>query len=279
MATPTVSWSESDPQGSENIALGDNRIREFKTQLREVVGRDHKFSSSGQGTDWGYHLQVTLIEAADLGTGAVGFTILGSQTVSGKGELVYVDEDNNDIQLTSVGKLKLSSGRLETNTYLKSRNNAGNADLNLIKSNASDLLEFGIVAVLKDTSSLATSAAPVADEGIANKKYVDDKVAAVPAQVGLGAAVTKSAGTAYQASTDGFVTVDAAATGTANMQIDFYSDTSNPPTTLVRSVKLGNSSGNNIISLCEPVLKTYYYKVVVTNCSVNNSMRFYPLGS
>ena len=100
---PTTSWSETSPAGGDNLSAGDNRIREMKTQIREVIDVDHDFPSSGQAADVGQHKKVTLQEQADLGTGAVGATILGSQTVSGKGELVYTDEDDNDIQLTKGG--------------------------------------------------------------------------------------------------------------------------------------------------------------------------------
>jgi len=106
---PTTSWAETSPAGSDAINLGDNRIRELKTQIREVIGVDHDFPSSGQAADNGQHLRVTLQEQADLGTGAVGTTILGSQTVNGKGELVYSDEDNNDVQITKAGVLKPST--------------------------------------------------------------------------------------------------------------------------------------------------------------------------
>lgn len=109
MSVPTVSWSESTPAGSDNINAGDNRIRELKTQIREVIDVDHDFPSSGQAADVGQHKQVTLQEQADLGTGAVNATILGSQTVSGKGELVYTDEDDNDIQITSNGSIHAPS--------------------------------------------------------------------------------------------------------------------------------------------------------------------------
>lgn len=101
MAVPTTSWSETTPAGSDALAQGDNRLREMKTQIREVIGVDHDFPSSGSASDNGQHLRVTLQEQANLGTGAVGTTILGSQTVSGRGELVYTNEDNVDIQLTS----------------------------------------------------------------------------------------------------------------------------------------------------------------------------------
>lgn len=109
MSTPTVSWDETSPAGNTNISLGDNRIREMKTQIREVIDVDHDFPSSGNATDVGQHKKCTFQEQADLGTGAVNATILGSQTVSGKGELLYSDEDNNDIQITDNGKLRMAS--------------------------------------------------------------------------------------------------------------------------------------------------------------------------
>jgi hypothetical protein len=106
---PTVSWNESSPAGSDLMSTVDNRVREMKIQIREVVGVDHDFPSSGQATDNGQHLRVTLQEQADLGSGAVGTTILGSQTINGKGELVYTDEDDNDVQMTKDGKIHAPS--------------------------------------------------------------------------------------------------------------------------------------------------------------------------
>lgn len=105
MSVPTTSWSELTPAGGDQINAGDNRIREMKTQIREVIDVDHNFPSSGSSATTGFHNQVTLIEAADIGSGASGLPILGAQTISGKPELVYTDEDDNDIQLTSGGKL------------------------------------------------------------------------------------------------------------------------------------------------------------------------------
>lgn len=109
MSIPTVSWDENLPAGTEQIPTGDNRIREFKKQVREVINVDHDFPSSGQASDVGQHKKCTFQEQADLGTGAVNATILGSQTISGKGELVYTDEDDNDVQLTTAGKLSFAS--------------------------------------------------------------------------------------------------------------------------------------------------------------------------
>ena len=103
MTVPTTSWDETSPAGSQSIQLGDNRIREMKTQVREVMDADHKFESSGQDADNGKHNQVSLIEAADIGSGAEGLPILGAQTINGKAELLYTDEDDNDIQMTKAG--------------------------------------------------------------------------------------------------------------------------------------------------------------------------------
>lgn len=106
---PTVSWNENSPANTDVASLGDDRIREFKTQFRELFGVDHDLPSSGQAADNGQHLRVTLQEQADLGSGATGKTILGGQTVSGKPELMYTDEDDNDVQITSAGKIKAES--------------------------------------------------------------------------------------------------------------------------------------------------------------------------
>ena len=101
MAVPTVSWSETTPAGSDNIALGDNRIRELKTQLREVIAVDHDMDSTGQDAAWGQHKKVTFQEAVDIGSGATGVPILGAQTVSGTPVLMYTTEADVDIQITN----------------------------------------------------------------------------------------------------------------------------------------------------------------------------------
>ncbi len=105
MTIPTVSWDETSPAGSDNINLGDNRIREMKTQVREVMAVDHNYQSSGQDATAGQHKQVTLVEAADIGTGATGVPILGAQTTDGAPELVYTDEADNDVVITDDGAI------------------------------------------------------------------------------------------------------------------------------------------------------------------------------
>lgn len=101
---PTTSWDETNPSGTQAANLGDDRIRELKTQLREVIGVDHKMESSGNAANWGYHSQMTLIEQADLGTGATGKCLLGAQTDTTP-ELCFTDEADNDVKITKDGAL------------------------------------------------------------------------------------------------------------------------------------------------------------------------------
>ena len=63
--------------------------------------------------------------------------------------------------------------QLGNDAFLKGRNNADNADVDIIKVNTSDQLELS--AKLRD----ADNSAPSADEELANKKYVDDQVAGI----------------------------------------------------------------------------------------------------
>lgn len=103
MSTPTTSWDETLPAGSDPLNQGDNRIRELKTQIREVINVDHKFNDTGSDDDNGKHNQVHLLEQADIGSGASGKPIIGAQTIDSKPELVFTDEDDNDIQMTIKG--------------------------------------------------------------------------------------------------------------------------------------------------------------------------------
>jgi hypothetical protein len=66
---------------------------------------DHVYPSTGQDADAGKHKKVTLIEQADIGSGSTGKCAVGAQTVSGKPELVFTDEDDNDVVVTNLGKL------------------------------------------------------------------------------------------------------------------------------------------------------------------------------
>lgn len=58
---------------------------------------------------------------------------------------------------------------LDNDSYLLATDAAGTGTVNLIKAGTNDL------CTLPDSAEMASSAAPTEDEGIANKKYVDDQ--------------------------------------------------------------------------------------------------------
>lgn len=206
----TYTLKTSTPAGTDDPAEADDRMREIKGAFVERLDVDHYWTASAtstyDATDTGKHDRVTFVEAADIGTGATGYPILGAQTVTAP-ELTWVTEGDSDLQITDNGTLNITSsdlvGTLANDTYFTAVDAAGTGTVNLIKANASD------VAVIPDGSELATSGAPTADADIANKKYVDDEVAdktggdAAVANDSDGNSFLKSH--AYLAQTAGFV--------------------------------------------------------------------------
>jgi hypothetical protein len=275
MALPTVTLNETAPAGGAYVRDGNDRIVEYKIQVREILAIDHYFPSSGQNDACGRHKRITLIEAADIGAvpatwvGTESTAILGAQTVSGKPELCYSDEDSTDVILTDVGKIALQNSRLPNNTYLIGRNAAGAANVNMLKVNASDIIEFA-------TFPITPSAAPDANYEVANKKYVDDSVPA------FGAWVDKSSSyAAQQAATDGFVVISASQTNGTVSTVDCYTDVNANPTTLRGKFKLlwqGDYLPMGYGNFTMPVKKSDYWKIVVTGTPTTITVYWIPLG-
>lgn len=102
----THTWNaafEALPADSENISQGADRIRDLKNAIRERMESDHYWDEAGTDADHGEHLTITLREQASVSSPGTGKAYLYAKTVSGKPELVYKDEDDNEIQLTSAG--------------------------------------------------------------------------------------------------------------------------------------------------------------------------------
>lgn len=264
MAIPAQAWSESSPSGSDAVSGGDDAIRLMKTQVREVIDVDHKFDSSGSGTTWGYHDKATFITAASVQSEVADAAIICAVDVGGKAELFAVDEDSNSIQLTTAGKIGGTLTDIDcndliadtikidaNNVYIKSKDAAGTGTVDLIKASTGDK------AMLPDGSLMATSGAPTVDAGISNKKYVDDRIAAIPAQVGFGEYESKSNNTVYEALTDGFVICQASG---VTHTLNIYVDTFNPPTTS-RADSGGLQSGESEV-ITMPVKKGNFWKSV-----------------
>lgn len=124
MAVPTTAWDETSPAGGQSRGLGDDRIREMKTQIREVIEVDHEMASSGNSVKTGYHNKVTFIEQSVSPSMAENTLMLFAKEVSGKTELFFdsYDSTGTEMQLTSngnwvggmVGEVRMWSGTIAT---------------------------------------------------------------------------------------------------------------------------------------------------------------------
>ena len=166
MTVFSKTYDTATPAGDDDPAEADDRMRETKAAVQERENVDHYWPLTGtevSDADAGEHRKVTLrVGSAPTAVADKGFVY--AKDVGGKAELFYRDEDGNEIQLTSKGQ------NLANDTHLTGTDAAGTGSVNLIKAGTNDL------ATLPDSAEMASSAAPVEDEAIANKKYVDDSV-------------------------------------------------------------------------------------------------------
>lgn len=108
----TVTWNEANPADSEALAQGDDRIREFKIQMRETWQVDHEFPNSGSAGDatLGYHKAVHLKEQA-APTAVANVGILYVKDVGGNEDLYYrSNTPATDLNLVKNGALALPVG-------------------------------------------------------------------------------------------------------------------------------------------------------------------------
>lgn len=168
----------NNPAGSSDRKLGDDYIRALARAVIEILNKEHYVGSATSGAynedAAGEHKQVVFNAplAADPVTVEASKGELYTKDVSAKAELHWIDEDENVIEMTRVGKIDLDKNILSNNTPIVA-NKASSGTANLIKLNASDVPEILVGAVL------SASTAPAADASISPKKYVDDSIAAL----------------------------------------------------------------------------------------------------
>jgi len=283
----TYTFDISTPASSDDPREAPTRFQEIKKSIQEREDVDHYWPLTGNEVSdacSGEHRKLTLqgINAVEL----AALTSAKSYVYRYGRELYYKDAngtgDTYTTQITKLGKLNLDDSRLSNNTYLVGRNVAGSANINIIKVNDSNTLTLGAIATLPDGSKLATSAAPAADAQIANKKYVDDRVAAkvfgawptvttVTTTVAQGATNTDVAATL--AATDGFLVAKVTgSSGQVSCALFGYTDSANPPTTLRCADSIGQQDKANIFyaGYTMPVKKGDYYKATWYGISGNN---------
>lgn len=219
-------YDTATPAGSDDPAEADDRMREIKSAVQERENVDHYWPLTGtevSDADTGEHRKILFhAPIAATPTVAADHGELRIKDVSGKAELVWTDEDENELQLTSKGN------NLANDTYLTATDNAGIGSVNLIKATTGDIPEVLVGAVL------SADTAPAVDAGIANKKYVDDQIAANA--LALGDTTIKDddennmlAAHAYLCNQDGMVEVTITFTSGENNVVIGYDDSDANP--------------------------------------------------
>lgn len=116
----TYSFDVSAPANSAAPSGGAAAIRLLKDAIHERANLDHYWEKSGDTADVddvGYHRQSTLLVQTSA-TAKANAGILYTKDVSGKAELHYKDEDDNEIQLTSGGAINVSAAFVATDFIL-----------------------------------------------------------------------------------------------------------------------------------------------------------------
>jgi len=298
----TNTYNTATPANSDSPTEAAVRMREIKAATQERMNVDHLWqltSTQVSDANVGEHRKLTLTytSAAEL----AAFTSGKAYVYRYLNELYYKDAngtgDTYTTQITKLGKLNLDDSRLSNNTYLVGRNVAGSANINIIKVNDSNTLTLGAITILPDGSTLATSAAPDANEEIANKKYVDDSVSALGSYSDgsvmsitwpyVDTTTTTSTDIASTlATTDGFLLcINYYSAGSSGIcRVDGYTDAANPPTNIRQVAYAREYAGWMSSSFCMPVKKGDYFKAefVVTSGTVTTISRTYnwiPLGN
>jgi hypothetical protein len=266
----TNALDNATPAGTDAPSVIDDQLRLIKAAVQERLNTDHFWPLTGTAvsdTDAGKHRKVTA--QAVLGvkpTLLTGEAALYTKTVSGVSEWFWEDSAGTEHQLTNAGKINIESaeilGLLPNDTYLTAVDNAGTGTTDLIKAGQNEALDTD-VAILPDLTRMVTSAAPLEDTAIANKKYVDDLFATLAfgdmvSVNSVGGAL--ASGTTYKADCDGFVMANTLI-GNITVAVD---ELTNPPTTIRRR---DADNDNTWGGVTVPVKKDHYVKVVATSLS------------
>lgn len=207
--TFTSTYDTNTPLGSDDPAEADDRMREIKLSNQQRNNVDHFWPLTGtevSDADTGEHRKVLFHEPiSSPGTVAVDHGQLFIKDVAAKAELHWIDEDEQEVQLTSGGDL-ISSTNLGV---------TGNAVIG-------GYLDIGstvqIVGTLDDdTMGTATGTTLATSESI--KAYIDNSIAfsAMTAEDADTDAIARSV--TYTATSDGFLSVKATLSTGNNLSI------------------------------------------------------------
>jgi hypothetical protein len=260
------------PEGTESIGNGDDRIREFKDGVQELLSVDHEASlteTSIDSVDSGCHNKITLLEQGSDPSAQTGvdtnFGLLYTKKDTGgtdRSELFWKDESDNVLMLTSASRIDITTNFLLNNNYITAQT-VGDTTTEIIKIGTDDSVT--IATWVGREAHLSSAFLPQDDKDIACKLYVDNQVAtkqdplATDPAVGImGQPVKKDTNNDtflmnhfYQAQCDGFVFVDYQ--GNADYTIYLYESNK---TTLIYSSTV-NQHGSGHIQIAVPKNKVF----------------------
>jgi hypothetical protein len=84
------------------------------------------------------------------GTGVESAINIQGETIDGKVELITIDSDGNEIQITRQGYIRLDKGRLTNNMYFVGRNYADDGNINVLKVDTGNGLKLGARLLLTE---------------------------------------------------------------------------------------------------------------------------------
>jgi len=100
-------WDATKPASNDSLADSDDLIRANWDALQTAIGQDHDFDGTTQS---GKHERVTLMAPITTPASvAADHGVIYTKDVSSKAELHFIDEDENEVQLTSGGSINLDS--------------------------------------------------------------------------------------------------------------------------------------------------------------------------
>lgn len=137
----TYTYDIATPEGSDDPAEADDRVREIKAAVQERLNVEHVFDLTGtevSDADTGKHTDITCTSIVNAGA------------------------------LANTGNLTLNTDKFTIDAETGNVVVAGTLDV-------AGAAEITGIATLGDGSLLKTAAAPTTDAMLANKKYVDDQ--------------------------------------------------------------------------------------------------------
>jgi len=275
----TRDWSNAIPIDHSKFKDIPGTVRDLRVDLEDRLSEILYGFTAGE-TYTGYK-KINLITigtgSGDIptGTGGAADINLEAKTIDSKVELITIDADGNEIQLTSKGN------RLANDTWFKATNQAGTAGVNILKINTTNQIEIGTGFA---THLVAPNTGPTTDLQYAPKGYVDKEIAAIVLPA-FGDSVDKSASYGAQAAaTDGIVEVFVSwsfnASGISYIAQGYTDANANPTTEKQKIAWLEDPSHVYAgefwaASFAMSVKKGDYWKVVITNAFGTASLKVF----